>query len=112
MKKQNYFDIIAKAKKEFDTWVQNEPMHFKCLQFVFPFSESDTTITTWIFFLHDNDIKENEINGNTRLIKEKFKILIKKHRMPSEVIDNMLFEIDSNENVKSNFEGNYFYRLR
>lgn len=65
-----------------------------------------------IFYKINKDIYENEANGNTSAIKSKFLNLIKKYEMPTEVIQRMEFEVDSYENVKENYEGNYFYRLR
>ncbi len=112
MKIQDYLNIVALAKKEFDSWIRTKTINFKCLQFVFPFVETDKEITTWIFFLKDENINEYIENGTVDLIKSKFKNLLIKHNLPGDVIDIMKFEVDSDENVQTNFEGNYFYRLR
>lgn len=109
---QDYFDIIAKAKKELNYWVNLEVPNYHSLQFIFPFVEGDKHIKTWIFYKMNQDIYENEVNGSTSAIKSKFLNLIKKYEMPIEVIQRMEFEVDSDENVKENYEGNYFYRLR
>lgn len=109
---QDYFDIVAQAKKKFDGWVNTTEIRFRCLQFVFPFLETDKEITTWIFFLMDDDLEKFKKDGTVDLMKNKFKELLIMSNMPKDVVEAMKFEVDSDENVKTNFEGNYFYRLR
>ena len=51
-------------------------------------------------------------NGTVISIQEKFKKFLRKNNLGEDIISLIKFEVDSDENVKLNFEGNYFYRLR
>ena len=106
------FNKVAIAKKEFSEWIINKPFNFKCLQFIFPFTETDKEITTWIFFQKNKDVVKHKKTNTLNLIINKFKVLLLNQGLSEETVNTMKFEVDSDENVKNNYEGNYFYRLR
>lgn len=65
-----------------------------------------------IFFETNRQLKEYKENGMIDYIKEEFIEILDKIGYTKKFIDGVDIEFDSDENVKRNYEGNYFYRSR
>jgi hypothetical protein len=111
MKNQDYVNIVTSSRRKFLHWTKEKYVRFKSLQHLFPKDEGKLEITNIIFYNKDSDINEYDKDGSTSTIIKKFKELLQLNGLPMIVIDAMVFEIDSDENVKLNYDGNYFNRI-
>lgn len=74
--------------------------------------QRDVNFRAYVFFEKDSDIEKCKIEGIIQEIENfVFNELERFGRGSREEIA-IDFELDSNENVKANFEGNYFLRMR
>lgn len=64
-----------------------------------------------IFYLKDSELKQYTENGAVEKTKQEFLKILKEMGYMDEFNDNIVFEFDSDENVKRNYDGNYYYRL-
>ena len=111
MDNQDYFDIVANSRKEFLKWLKENFDGFKSLQHIFPEDDNEIEIQNILFYNNEEEIIKYNNDGTTNLIIAKFKEVLKLKGLPKNVIDVMSFEIDSDENVQLNYEGNYFNRI-
>lgn len=75
-------------------------------------AEENTKFRAYIFYKNDKDIQANEDNGVSKKI-EKFvyKELERQGRGQKGQL-SVVFEFDSDENVNSNYDGDYYLRMR
>lgn len=78
-------------------------------------------VTTWeewddgigvYFFLHTIAQVEALETGQVEVMTTTYLNLLRKYEYPFDKFPNVAFEIDSDENVRKNYCGSYFYRLR
>jgi hypothetical protein len=55
--------------------------------------------------------RRNE-DGTTTKLQEEFLSILNAAGYPAEWLSGIAFSLDSHENVKGNYQGSYFYRLR
>ena len=106
------FNHIDKAKKLMLEWTKEININLHNIEYVVPFILSDKCLSVWFFFDNDHTKSNYEKNGTNDLVKTKYLEILKKLNYPSDYLNEVTFEIDSDENVTKNYEGNYFYRLR
>mgnify|MGYP000625068182 CR=1 FL=1 len=111
MNNQNHIRIITSSRREFLNWAKENYTGFYSLQHIFPEKEIDIEITNIIFYKKESEIKKYYKDGVTDSIIDKFKEILQINGLPNRVIDAMIFEIDSDENISINYEGNYFSRI-
>ncbi|MEX0996266.1 MAG: hypothetical protein WDZ45_04395 [Flavobacteriaceae bacterium] len=73
---------------------------------------SDKDLDVWLFFDTDEIVMNYAINGTTEKVKKEYLRILEDLNYPSNYLDQVIFHIDSHENVVKNYEGSYFYRLR
>jgi len=106
------FDFIDKAKKSTTDWAKENNIQLFKIEFVVPFVLTDKSLSVWLFLDTDDRVKEYENNGTTEKVKTQFIQSLKELNYPTDYLNKVDFVVDSDENVKTNFEGSYFYRLR
>jgi len=106
------FDFIDKAEKATASWAAENNIQLFKVEFVVPFVLTDKSLSVWLFFDTDDSVREYGINGTTERIKNQFMKFLNDMNYPADYLDKVVFFVDSDENVKTNFEGNYFYKLR
>ena len=106
------FDFIDKAKQSTTDWAKQNNIQLFKIEFVVPFVLTDKNLSVWLFFDTDERVKEYENNGTTDKVKTHFIQSLKDINYPTDYLNEVDFFVDSDENVKTNFEGSYFYRLR
>lgn len=75
---------------------------------------SEGSLGIIVFYENDIDVKRNLENGMSEWLRQKFleELDCVKERYFFSDLPKMSFEFDSEENVRLNFQGNYFLRLR
>jgi hypothetical protein len=106
------FNYIDKAKKIMLEWTKEININLQNIEYVVPFILSDKSLSVWFFFDNDQTKSNYEKNGTNDLVKTKYLEILKTLNYPSDYLNEVTFEIDSDENVTKNYEGSYFYRLR
>jgi len=105
-------DYVDRVKKIMIDWARQNKICLKTIECVVPFVLTDKSLSVWVFY-DTNQIKdEYEKNGTNEVVKNKYLNLLTELNYPKEYLTEVSFFIDSDENVKENYEGNYFYRLR
>lgn len=79
---------------------------------VYVLAQRDVDFRAYIFFRTEHDVAKCRRSGVTERIKEA--IIEELHRVGrgGKTGISVDFEVDSDENVRANFEGDYFLRLR
>lgn len=106
------FDFTTSAKESMLLWTKKENIHLFRIEYIIPFVLTDKSLEIYLFFDTDQRMKEYDIDGTTDSIKRKFLSTLSELHYPIDYLNEVDFVIDSDENVKKNYEGNYFYRLR
>lgn len=75
-------------------------------------SEDNLTFRAYIFYKTNNDIQLCEENGVSSLLQQFVFDELEHQGRGSKRSLSVVFEFDSDENVQSNFEGDYFLRMR
>ena len=99
---------IPKLKSEIEKWSsqQGETIYKTA---VIP---QQKTIEVYIFYKKNKQLAESQTNGIVERTKDEIKNILEKLGYFNEFDDTIKFEFDTHENVKKNYKGNYFYRLR
>ncbi len=106
------FQFIEQAENELREWSIDQNIKIHRIEFVVPFVLTDRTLAVWIFFETDRMMEKYKCDGTTEIIQSRFFDIMKDIGYPEDYVTQIVFCIDSHENVVSNFEGSYFNRLR
>ena len=106
------FDFIDKAENATTDWAKENSIQLFKVEFVVPFVLTNKSLSVWLFFDTNDRVKEYENNGTTEKVKSQFNNFLRDINYPTDYLNEVDFFVDSDENVKANFEGSYFYRLR
>ena len=79
---------------------------------VYILPQTDVNFRVYMFFKHNSDVDSCKVNGVTKAIEDAVYEKLERYGRGKRVEITVAFEWDSNENVRNNFEGNYFLRLR
>jgi hypothetical protein len=93
-------------------WAKQNEIKLLKVECVVPFVLTDRSLSVWLFYDTDQTKSDYAINGTHERVKDKYLHLLTELNYPSDYIKEVEFYIDSDENVKKNYEGSYFYRLR
>jgi hypothetical protein len=105
-------DFIDKAEQVMMQWAKENNIELYKVDFVVPFVLTDKSLTVWLFFDTDDRVEEYKNNATIERVKNQFIKCLKDLYYPPDYLTQVDFVVDSDENVKTNFEGNYLYRLR
>jgi hypothetical protein len=106
------FEIIEVARPRILAWAARERIPLHRVEYVAPFVESDLSLSVWLFYDTDRSLAEWARNGGSDRLGRQFLIILSELGYPDELAAQVGFQLDSDENVRNNFEGSYFYRLR
>jgi hypothetical protein len=106
------FEFIEKAQNATMEWAKVNNIQLFKIEFVVPFVLTDKSLSVWLFFDTNDRVKEYENNGSTKKVKQQFLQFLKNSNYPNDYLGEVDFLVDSDENVKTNYEGSYFNRLR
>jgi hypothetical protein len=104
-------DFTEKVRKATTDWTKENNVQLFKIEFVIPLVLTDKSLSVWLFFDTNDRLNEYELNGTTEKVKCHFMRFLKNMNYPTDYLNEVDFFVDSDENVKANFEGNYFYRL-
>lgn len=104
--------FVERLKKLILDWTKQNEIRLHTVHCVVPFVLTDKSLSVWLFYDTDKTKSDYEINGTNDLVKNQFLHLMVELNYPTDHLKEVSFYIDSDENVKKNFEGSYFYRLR
>jgi len=106
------WDIIDKAKVSILEWAKDQGSPIFRIEYVATFEDWDNGIEVIVFF--DKDAEKYRVENTCFIIKirEHYLHLLEELKYPFDKFPRITFLFDSDENVKKNYEGSYFYRLR
>ena len=111
MSKQDYNNSVERADKAFARWCQDNDIPLHGIKHVITWEEWDNGIGVYIF-LHTLAEVESLSTGRIDEMKSTYRSYLREHKYPYDKFPNVTFEIDSDENVRKNYCGSYFFRLR
>jgi len=111
MSNQQYNDSVEKADKAFTHWCEGNDIPLHGIHHVITWEDWDDGIGVYAF-LHDIADVEELQTAQVEEMKNTYLEYLTKYGYPFETFPNVAFEIDSDENVRKNYSGSYFYRLR
>jgi len=112
MNRTEQFAIITKAREEILKWAEGAGISLFRVEFVVPFVKDDPGLWVWLFYGKDVEVKVNDQNGISDQVSQQFLKILSGLECPAELMNEVGFTFDSDENVQNNYEGSYFYRLR
>jgi hypothetical protein len=87
-------------------------IRLQTIECVVPFLLTDKNLAVWLFYDTEETKREYETNGTNDLVKNQYLHYLTELNFPADYLKEVTFHSDSDENIKKNFEGNYFHRLR
>jgi len=108
-KEELQWALIKEAKKLLMIWAENNNINIYDIHFV---PMGDFRLEVYIFYEKNDDIKKNQLSGQTEQVKAIFLEKLSKLDYKKHFDKGVSFIFDSNENVVENYEGSYFLRLR
>jgi hypothetical protein len=108
------FSAIEHALDNARWAARSRGLSLKHMELVADSAESEGTLGVIFFYENDVDVKRNLENGMSEWLRLKFLEELDdiKERYCFSDLPKTTFEFDSAENVRVNFQGNYFLRLR
>jgi hypothetical protein len=106
------FKYFEKAKPEIMKWAKLNDIKLCEVYPVIPFVEDDFKAEIWIFYETSKMISDYADVGLTHRLEEEFLAILKSIGYPENYIPLLTFIYDSNENVRYNYGGSYYNRLR
>lgn len=110
--KNDYWDILKVAEKELISWDSSKAINIYRIEYVAVFEEWSEVIELYIFYKTENEKLTVLNEGYFDKIKDYYIKLLKKHNYPFVLYPKIDFIFDSDESVKQNYNGSYFFRLR
>lgn len=111
MDNTKYNQSVEKADKAFEKWCVKNKIPLHGIQHVITWEKWDDGIGVYIFLNKINEVDKLKSNAIDK-IKQIYIKLLKEYNYPFDSFPNVTFEIDSDENVRKNYGGSYFNRLR
>ena len=109
--KDDYNNSVKKTDIELQDWCQTRGIKIFRIEHVITWEDWDDGIGVYIFTKTNkelNNLSEKYIEN----LKSEYLNGLKRNNYPFDKFPNVVFEFDSDENVRKNYEGSYFYRLR
>ena len=111
-RRRQQFDVIEKADHKINQWANGRKIPLDNIEVVVPFVDDDFDLHVVFFFQTNDNLDAYRKDGTTVKIQERYMAILRESSYPDEWLTLVTFEYDSKENVDSNFEGSYFYRMR
>src|SRR5262249_39020225 len=103
---------IEGARTRFLDWARALGFVVFRVEYVATFEPWDDGTGVYVFFNDDAALSEAKNCGFLDRAKEAYLTFLREEGYPFSTHPKVVFEFDSDENVRKNFEGNYFFRLR
>ena len=105
-------DYIEKAEGLTLEWTKANNIKLFQIEFIVPFVLTDISLQVFLFFDNNKILKKYEEDGTVQIVKQKYLDSLIQLDYPNDYLNEVCFEIDTDENVQKNFGGSYFARLR
>jgi len=106
-----HFDYIEKAQQLTFHWTKNNNVKLFKIEFIVPFVLTDISLQVLLFFDTNKILGDYEADGTVELVKQKYLDSLIQLDYPKNYLNDVSFEIDTDENVQKDFGGSYFARL-
>jgi hypothetical protein len=103
---------VGAAKVKLLAWAESNGLPLVRMHCVGPFHQPDFSLGVWLFYGTDLDVERCTSDGRTALMQGEFLSILSEAGYSAERLAEVIFVVDSHENVERNYEGSYFYRLR
>lgn len=111
MSTQLFNESVKKADATFSEWCKEHAIPLHGIEHVITWQKWDDGIGVY-FFLHKIEDLMKLRPEKSQEMKEAYLKFLSESGYPFEKFPNVVFEIDSDENVRKNYGGSYFNRLR
>jgi hypothetical protein len=111
MTKERYNQSVRDADKAFVSWCEENAIPLYKIEHVITWEDWDDGIGVYFFLPNMTDV-ENLRPKQSDEMKHMYLKLLNDSGYPFVKFPNVSIEIDSDENVRKNYSGSYFYRLR
>ena len=111
MSNERYNRSVECADDAFAGWCEARSIPLHGIQHVITWEDWDDGIGVYIF-LHTMAQVEALRPENIDEMKYRYLAFLREYDYPFDRFPNVAFEFDSDENVRKNYAGSYFYRLR
>lgn len=105
-------EFVEKVKNAMFDWTSHSKIQLHTIECVVPFVLTDKSLFVYLFYDTDITKTDYENNGTNEEVKNKYLHFLTEFNYPIDYLKEVSFVIDSDENVRKNYEGSYFYRLR
>jgi hypothetical protein len=104
--------FVERLKKLMIEWAKQNEIRLHTIECVVPFLLTDKSLEVWLFYDTEETKHKYETNGTNDLVKNQYLHHLTELNYPTDYLKEIIFHIDSDENVKKNYKGNYVHRLR
>jgi len=111
MNKEQYSQSVRSADDAFREWCKGNSIPLHKIDHVITWEQWDAGIGVYFFLPKDSDVKGLKPDKAEEM-KTVYLMFLKESGYPFVDFPNVVFEIDSDENVRKNYGGSYFNRLR
>ena len=111
MDHSKYNRSVSSADQAFKDWCASENIPLHGIQHVITWEDWDDGIGVYIFMetmWQREKLRPEKIDE----MKNRYLAFLREFEYPFDKFPNVVFEFDSDENVRKNYAGSYFYRLR
>ena len=108
---KNQFEILEKAETDIFKWAKEEGIKLYHMEFVPSHYESNGGHTIF-FYETDADLNLYNKSGVTSQVISQYFSFLRIHGYSEDDIKRNSVNFDSDENVKKNYRGSYFLRMR
>lgn len=109
--KETWNKSLERTDEEFKRWCRERKIPLHVIHHVVTWEYWDNGISVFLFLERDSDL-EILSHKDKEDMKDAYLKFLENHGYPFLQFPKVVFEIDSDENVRKNFEGSYFFRLR
>lgn len=106
------YEIIDNARKALQKWAEDSGIVIYRIELVAAFESLSDIHAIWIFYPSNRDLDDFKKNGTSETVKQQYLQELKFYDFPFAEFPRVIFEFDSDENVRKSYAGSYFLRLR
>ena len=103
---------IEKAEQLTLEWTKTNNIKLFQIEFIVPFVLTDISLQVLLFFDTNKILDDYKADGTVELVKQQYLNNLILLDYPKNYLNEVTFEIDTDENVQKEFGGSYFARLR
>jgi hypothetical protein len=112
MTRAEQFAYIGQAKGAVLAQTRQDGIPLHRLEFVVPFVPDDLSLSVWVFFETDDQLRRARREGWSDSVEINLIRALRSAGYPKEWLAMVEFAFDSHEHVVRDYDGSYFYRLR